>query len=241
MIVVVSSTIFPPPNISESDPRSIFNSFERLEQTKETIASLLRCGYESIIIADNSGSRWVSGTEDALLPAKVIVYSQHQFQNKGISETIMLLSVLEQLPDNEPIIKISGRYNLNRNLDEEISGFDIAARIDNHPYKFGKRINLMSTRCYIIKNKAIFLSFLNSLIEEIYSYSSRIVGYGSFKRFILNQISAVNSNYSYFDPKLSVEAAGYFVVMKYKYKVNYLSHIGLCGKAGTFKGLVIEE
>src|SRR2546430_2627591 len=99
MLALVSSTIFPGETpLYWGGPRNCISSSERLEQTKRTIASLQTAGIAPIILADNSGRNWVSGTEKALAPAQVHVFDQHQFQNKGISEIYTLLDTLNLIP-----------------------------------------------------------------------------------------------------------------------------------------------
>jgi len=240
LIVLITSTIFPS-NFNSSEVRSVFTGEERLEQTKSTIKSLLNCGYTEIFLFDNSGKYWLPGTEKDLLPAKVVVFNQHQFMNKGISETLMLLDGLDYLPDNIPILKISGRYKIDNSLAIDVNNFDIAAKFYKHKFKYFTSRTTMATRCYIVKDKSIFKTYLLAMIEEIYSYSSKVFGIGSLKRLFNNQFFPGKIKYSFFDPIFSVEAASVRVIKKLGLKVNKMDRIGLSGLAGTFVNNPIED
>jgi hypothetical protein len=240
MVVVITSTIFPPVSNS-GDIRSVFSPAERLDQTKGTIKSLLDCGYNEIYLFDNSGSYWVKDTEAELFPAKVFVFNQHQYKNKGISETLMLVDGLEHLPEGTQIMKISGRYKLSKHQDTDMNDFDIAARFSTHKFKYFTTRITMATRCYLVRDKSVYQTYLSAMLEEIYSYSSKIVGIGSLKRFLNNQFSPKKNKYDFFDPALSVEAASVRVIKKLKLKIYNIKKIGLSGYAGTFNNLLIED
>jgi len=240
LIAVITSTIFPP-NLGPQEVRSVFSSEERLEQTQATIQSLLKCGYTQIFLLDNSGKYWVQETVNKLHPAKVILFHHHQFKNKGISESLMLIDALEYLPDNTPILKISGRYKLERYLNIDGNAFDLSAKFYTHKFKYFTTRSTMATRCYLVKDKITYHTYLSALLEEMYSYSSKIVGIGSLKRFFTNQFFPRENKYEFFDPALSVEAASIRVIKKLSFKVHKIEKVGLSGLAGTFKDNLIED
>jgi hypothetical protein len=240
LIALITSTIFPS-NIGHKEVRSVFSSEERLEQTQATIQSLLKCGYTQIYLLDNSGKHWIQETENKLHPAKVILFHHHQFKNKGISESLMLIDALEYLPNYTPILKISGRYKLEKHLNIDGDAFDLSAKFYTHQFKYFITISTMATRCYLVKDKVTYLAYLSALLEEMYSYSSKIVGLGSLKRFFTNQFFSKQNKYEFFDPTLSVEAASVRVLKKLNFKVYKIEKVGLSGSAGTFKDTQIED
>lgn len=238
MIAIISSTIYPPISVTRDDiPRTWISSEIRLEQTKRTIKSLLDLGISDIYLADNSGKNWINTTQDLLEPAKVFIFDHHQYLNKGISEIYLLLSILEFIPTNTPILKISGRYTLNRNLFNDVNNFDLAAKI----YKNGLFKSSMSTRCYQVNNKDTYETFLRRILCEIYGYSSKIVGLRSFARIIYNSIFLDRDVYPYHDPKCSIESAAARVLKIYNYQVHEMESLGLEGYiAGNSNDLLIE-
>ena len=137
-------------------------------------------------LADNSGARWLSDTNELLKPAKVHVFNHSEYQNKGISELYSLLSVLEYIPANTPILKISGRYTLEKNITHELIDADIAAKI----YRYRFRAASMSTRCYLVKDKNVYENFIKRTLRETYGYYTRSVGLRSFLRFLKKSYKA---------------------------------------------------
>lgn len=239
MQVIITSTIFPNSN------KSIFSWHERLEQTIGTISCLVQLGYNNIYLIDNSGRNFDTTIINRLAPAKVYVYDQFQYNNKGVSETYLLLNFLKDYKDffignHEPIMKLSGRYLLSNRLDNAIEGFDLAGKEVLVSRRLFRKLYQFSTRCYIAKDYSFLCQYLDGLLEEIFSYTSKIVGYGSLIRQIRNQLN-MNSQEKYAEPNLSVEAATSRLIRKKRYRVNSLGTIGLQGAAGTFKDLVIIE
>jgi len=159
MIAIISSTIYPSTLRTRDGVRSWNTPESRLEQTQKTIQSLVSCGISDIYLADNSGKNWLNATDALLKPAKVYVFNQHQFHNKGISELYLLLNILEFISSNEPIVKISGRYFINKNPFQDAIDYDIQAKI----YRHGLFQSSMSTRCYWVKDKAIYENFLEDV------------------------------------------------------------------------------
>ena len=182
MIAVISSTIYPSVQTTRDGARSWNTPESRLEQTQKTIQFLVDAGISEIYLADNSGVNWISTTDTLLKPAKVYIFNQYQYQNKGISEIYLLLSILEFIPENEPIIKISGRYFMEKNPFQNSIECDLQTKI----YRYGIFRSSMSTRCYWVKNKEVYKVFLKTTLCEIFAYSSRIVGPASLAKIIRN-------------------------------------------------------
>ena len=105
--------------------------------------------------------------------------STPQFDNKGLSEAFLISEALEYLPDNKKIIKISGRYLINKNFDTKPSSQFICK-------KNGE--NAISTRSYIVENKETFKKAITLTINLFLSYNSRILGPRSLIRIIKNSI-----------------------------------------------------
>jgi hypothetical protein len=218
-------------------PRTSISQAERLEQTGKTVASLVQAGVTEIFLADNSGEQWVAGTEESLRPAKVYVYNHFQFQNKGISELYLLLSVLAHVPPETPILKISGRYYLKNGLDGELEDSDVAAKfIEYRKSKF-----MMSTRCYMVKNREVYEKFLRGTLRELYGYSARIVGPGSLLRIFRNSLFPKRDEMPYDDPVDPIEVAAARALKKYNFKVRSLERLGIEGMSGDAARRLIVE
>jgi hypothetical protein len=224
LIAVISSTIYPPASPMYDGKRSVISPDERLSQTQDTVKSLVNLGFSDIYICDNSGDNWVTGTEEELTPAKVHIFNAHQYNNKGISELYLLLKILNYIPSNQPILKISGRYTLSKNILNELGDSDLGVKIYNHP-----RNSSMSTRCYCVKNKDIYSVFLHRVLNEVYGYSSRIVGPRSLKRIIHNSIFPTRDSYRYDDPTHSIESASAWVLRNFNYKTAKFDVLGVEG------------
>ncbi|RYY07804.1 MAG: hypothetical protein EOP43_02135 [Sphingobacteriaceae bacterium] len=111
MIAVVTSTI--KPLVENKHKRSFYTFSERLEQTKNTLNLLGKHGFDSIFLIDNSPSLDQTELKQLLhtFPQVQIYHIQeYQFENKGINELLMLLYISKHLPENQTILKISGRY-----------------------------------------------------------------------------------------------------------------------------------
>jgi len=239
--VLISSTIFPREGRDKLVVKSVYSGEERLQQTRATIESLRSLGYDNIHLFDNSGREYQEIIENAFQDIHIKVFDHYQYDNKGISETLLLLDGLKYVPDNCSIIKLSGRYQLSSRLELDGEKYDLAARFYEHGDRSFSFPRTMATRCYMFKDKATYDRYLIGLLEEIYSYSARIYGFGSLKRFFINQFSSKNNTYSYFDPNLSVEAASIGVIEKLSLSVFELERIGLSGMAGTFENLPIRD
>lgn len=239
--VLISSTIVPREGRDNSIVKSVHSSEERILQTRRTIESLQTLGYDNIYLFDNSGREYQETLESAFRNIHLKLFDHYQYDNKGISETFLMLEGIRYVPDNCPIIKLSGRYQIARRLELDTNNYDLAAKIYQHRGRLFRNTETMATRCYVLRNKAIYQSYLIGLLQEMYAYSSRIVGFGSLKRFLTNQFFSENNVYSFFDPSLSVEAASIRVIRNLNLKLCRLDAIGLNGLAGTFSNLLIED
>jgi hypothetical protein len=237
MIGIISSTIYPPALPTYDGQRSCIPPALRLEQTRKTIESLSQQGISEIYLADNSGELWEESASQFLKPAKVAIFKQHQYRNKGISELYLLLNMLEQIPVSLPILKISGRYSLSKNLSHELGDADLAVKIYRH--RFSK--HAMSTRCYLVKNKEVYATFLKRTLQQVYAYPSRIVGPRSLVRIVRNSFFPGKDNYPYDDPSISIEGAAASVLKIYNYKFNNIEDLGVEGQYGSFKDYSIKE
>lgn len=239
--VLISSTVFPREARDESVVKSVYPPEERILQTRKTIESLRSLGYEDLYLFDNSGNQHRAVLIREFGDVHVQIFDHFQFDNKGISETYLMLEGIRHVPDDRPLIKLSGRYRISRRPEVDIGSYDLAARIYRHEARLFQERETMATRCYVVRNRAVYRSYLIGLLQEIYSYSARVVGFGSLRRFMTNQLCPKNNVYSYFDPALSVEAASIRVVRNLNLKLLRLDSIGLHGLAGTFEGLQIED
>lgn len=213
--------------------RSVFRPEERLEQTRRTVDSLAANGFADIYIADNSGDNWVAGTEDRLSPAKVYRFSHYQFRNRGISEIYMLLEVLEALPADTPILKISGRYTLKKNIADQLGQADVAAKW----YENDKGI---STRCYMVRDKQLYRKFLEDTLNEVYGHAARVVGPRSLVRIVTNSLFPGADNEAYFDPTWSIEDASARALLRKPYVLCRLPELSLEGEIATSRDRIRE-
>ena len=167
MIAIVTSCINPgkPSNLQ----KSFFSLEEREIQTIFTLKSLQRVGFSKIIIVDNSTAYDFTKIKAAVNDIEVVQLHQHQFENKGINELLMLLSTIELLPDHTPIFKISGRYYPNENFVLEI---DKNVDFKFKSYQFLTKRGTISTRGYFVKDKMIFENFLTQTLSEVLQFGS---------------------------------------------------------------------
>jgi hypothetical protein len=233
VIALVSSTIFPGHAPVYATSRSVFSPRERLEQTCHTVDTLTANGFADIHVADNSGANWVAGTEERLSPARVHRFTHYQFQNRGIAELYLLLEVLDALPADTPILKISGRYALTKNITNELGHADIAA-------KWAEDNTSISTRCYMVRNTRLYRRFLEDTLSEVYAYSSRIVGPRSLMRILKHSLRPDSDDSLYFDPTISIEGAAARVLRRGKYAVGHLTELGLEGEIATSRDRIRE-
>jgi len=238
MLGLISSTIYPSDlPLYWGGPRTCIPSQERLEQTRTTIESLQEAGINRIILADNSGSNWVSGTEEFLAPADVHVFNQHQFQNKGISEIYMLLGVVNFIPSDTPILKISGRYYLTDGFAHQIGDDDLVVRVTKHD---GEN-QWMSTRCYLARNAVVFERFLRAVLRDLYGYGARIMGPRSFLRILRHSVLPYEPGYPYDDPVSSIEVPAARVLKSHHFRVRRVHTLGIQGMSGDYGQTLISQ
>lgn len=234
MIAIVTSCIHP---IQHDDLiASSVSIIDREIQTIKSLNELKKTGFRKIILLDNSVSTYdyakIRCSSDDL---QIISFRQYQFKNKGINELLMLLAVLEEIPDDELIFKISGRYYPITGFSTAFnSSYDFKIKAYNYHHRTGS----ISTRAYFVKNKAIYKEFLLKVLNEIFLYPQRIVGI----RSLFAQISAILK--PGFSPKLniSIEFASARILKKDRYKVELADKIGIEGIiAGANKYELIQE
>jgi len=237
LIAIISSTIFPPDDSIHDGQRTLTDADNRLAQTQRTVHSLLSTGIKRIYIADNSGRLWKQEAAAALEPAILLIYEQHQFKNRGVSELYLLLKALNELPSGIPILKISGRYQLKKTFAGELGEADFVVKY----YRKGRHKPSISTRCYLVKDKDTYQTFLQRTLRELYGYPSRVVGQRSLLRIVRNSLFPARDVYPYDDPTLSIEGVASRVLQIFNYRVNEVPFLGVSGYVrGNPSDLIIE-
>ncbi|KIA95109.1 hypothetical protein OC25_07155 [Pedobacter kyungheensis] len=234
MIAIVSSCLYPEEKKGESK-RSHFTREERERQTISTLRALENCNFSQIILVDNSVSTNLDVINSACKAVQVIHVKQYQFINKGINEFLMLLAILDILPENEPIFKISARYLPNENFK---ANFDEAYDFKVKPYHLGTKSSSISTRGYFVRNKHIYEDFLLKTLNETFSYEQRVVGIRSLINFVKQFLKPVFNV-----PRgASVEFAGARVLKYAGYHTEYVDKLGISGTIAGFENKsIIEE
>jgi hypothetical protein len=238
MIAIVSSTVAPSGLPGHDGARTTLTPEVRLEQTKGTVASLVAAGARSIIIADNSPGSWFRERAAVLAPAQVLHMSQPPIRNKGIGELWLLLSALETLPEDQPIMKISGRYRVGPATDLRLGdGDDIVAKVSGSPTS-----GEMSTRCYLMRNRAVAAAFWERSLDEFYAERSRIVGPRSLIRILRNSINPQKDNFHYADTStLSLEQASLKAIRHLGLHLRIVAKLDVEGILGIWKNPLITE
>ncbi|MFA6276968.1 MAG: hypothetical protein WC622_09475 [Pedobacter sp.] len=229
MIAIVTSCIHP--KEMSTITRSFFSLEERELQTIHTLNRLKEVGFKQIILADNSFDYDFSRLKSAVDNVKIIHLKQYQFLNKSINEILILLAVMDEIPENTKIFKISGRYfpsenfsmEMNQAIDFKVKGFE-----------FDTKKAVITTRGYFVRNKEIYEEFLLYCLNEIYSYPYRVVGLGSLIKFIKEFFSASLKKI----PTVSIEFAAARALKKghYTYELSDNLHI-----EGQIAGLESKE
>jgi hypothetical protein len=229
MIAVVSSTI--KPQIKNGKAVSLFSFEERLEQTKLTLVRLHEHGFEQVFLVDNSPQLNQPQLAELLRDfpdVKVFHLQQYQFLNKGVNELLMMLYLIQYLPADNPIFKISGRYCPSVEFRKPDFA-DFAFK----PYHYHKKNGIVSTRGYWIKNAQIFERFLLSCLDELFAYPERVVGIKSLLRLLFVEKNVIGNPLN-----ISIEFAAANVLKAGKYKVQLLDSMGIEGLiagAGTYE------
>jgi hypothetical protein len=238
MIALVSSTVSPSTLPSHDGARTTLSPEVRLEQTRDTVASLVALGARQIIIADNSPGPWLRERPAALAPARVIHMDQPPIRNKGIGELWLLLGAVGSLPEDEPILKISGRYRIGAETELSLrDGDDIAARVHR-----GGACGEISTRCYLLRSRSVAERLWQRSLDEVYAERSRIVGPRSLARIIRNSMRPGADDFPYSDPNtLSLEQASFRAIRHLRLRLRAVSHLGVDGTLGSWTNPLVKE
>ena len=228
-LAIISSTIAPRTSEHYGRESLRYDPDARLEQTRTGIQSLLALGIEQIYLADNSGPNWREGMERELYPAQVQVFDHHPYRNKGISEVYLLLAALAKLPAGQPIIKLSGRYQLQCRLDENLGENDLVARESR-----GLRLMdcYVSTIAYAVRDSAIYERLLRETLRDMFGFPSRIVGPRSMLRVLRNSVFPDRDDYPYHDPPVAIEHATWRAARKCGYRLHSIESLGVAGITG---------
>jgi hypothetical protein len=229
MVAVVTSTIKPANH-------SFFDHSTRLEQTWQTLDSLHQ-KIENIFLVDNSPGITQAELESILSNyphVKKISLQQYQFDNKGITEVMMLLYLCDLLPLNTPIFKISGRYSFIK----PVLNINISADFIGKGYRFNTKYATVSTRGYWVKDATLFKALLLETLTHIFIYPEKITGILSF----FNKLNKALFNKNYIKINTSVEFAMALAIKNSNYSIRLLDDLGIQGYvAGVDKPELITE
>lgn len=220
MIAVVTSCLIPVQPAGAAT-RSFVPAGERLAQTQKTVSALSAAGFTRIILADNSPLPTPNAATG--FPAVEWIWlKQYQFENKGLNELLMLLAVLDRLPEDEPIFKISARYYPDPGFQASIGpGFDFRMRV----YHRLSRRETVSTRAYFVRNKHIFEDFLLRTLNETFRYPDRAIGLRGLRRAVAELFTPSLSTVT----TTAIELAAARVIRRANYTVQECDPIGICG------------
>lgn len=237
MIAIVSSTVAPSALPSHDGARTTLTPEVRLEHTQGTVASLVALGVKEIFIADNSAGNWLRDRAAALAPARILSFSQPPIRNKGIGEMWLLLGALEALPENEPILKISGRYRVGPATELKLrEGDDVAGKVYLHG-----RVHSLSTRCYLMRNRAVAARLWERTLDEIYAEAARIHGPRSLLRILQSSLQPGRDRLRYGDPAAAVETAVYNAIRHLPLRLREVQHLAVEGIMGSWINEVVKE
>jgi hypothetical protein len=237
MIAVVSSCIAPSALPSHDGARTTLAPEVRLEQTQATLASLRAFGVRDIFVADNSAGGWLELRAAALAPARVRHFAQPPIRNKGIGELWLLLGLLDELPADEPILKISGRYRIGPASRLTLpAGHDVAGRVYTHG-----RTATLSTRCYLVRNRDVAGRLWLRALDEIYAEHARIRGPRSLWRIARDSLFPARDSYRYGDPDASLEAATLHAIRRLPLRLHAVDHLDVEGILGSWINPTVKE
>lgn len=243
-IAIITSTISPPRSDLHGVESNLISPEHRFEQTQETIKSLITLGIEHIVLVDNSSNEESEKLLNLLTGIKIINSRSPQFRNKGLSELWMLQKSLEWIPENTPILKISGRYSLTKKLDKYLDGAVefVGRRYGRSEQKIreGMKYTHVSTVAYVVKNIEIFEKIINRTMNEVYGYASKIVGPMSFLRICRNSLFPFHDHYNYSDPSISIELGLARALDALKIHTNYVDSLGVEGRSGQNNEIFCE-
>lgn len=237
MIAIVSSTVAPSALPSHDGARTTLTPEVRLEHTQGTIASLVALGAREIFIADNSSGHWLRDRAAALAPAQLLSFSQPPIRNKGIGEMWLLLGALGSLPENEPILKISGRYRVGPATGLRLrEGDEVAGKVYVHG-----RVRSLSTRCYLMRDRAVASRLWERTLDEIYAEHARIHGPRSLLRIIQSSLRPGRDHFHYSDPDTAVETAIYNAIRHLPLRLHEVGHLDVDGILGSWINPIVKE
>lgn len=230
MVAIITSCINPFSPFDQK-PKSYFSITERINQTVNTIETLLKYPFKKIYILDNSYQFDINSLPLSFNDILVLRhFQQYQFENKGINELLLILAIVDELPDDEPVFKISGRYFPNENFSFNIKkGYDFKVKASNFYDKRGT----ISTRAYFVANKTIYKDFLLKCLNEVFNYPKRIVGVRSALAVIKQTLKSTITS----DANTSIEFASARVLKCCKYKIEFATTMGIEGNIAGFKQL----
>jgi len=223
MIAIITSTIFTGSSTIHTLYRDSISAEERLTQTLMTIESLKSLGFSKIYLFDNSGFNWQKQSENQLVDMELVKFNSFQYNNKGLSELLMLIHGMEIIPDDIPILKISGRYSLTEKLDQNIL----------NEVKFAGKFNsdTISTRAYYFCNKQVMQTTLFEALNNMYFYKHRVFGFRSLIQVIKNAFLKNNSTIFY-DTNIAIERGMFNAIKKLELKTYKMQKINVRGISG---------
>jgi hypothetical protein len=238
VIAVVSSTISPSELPSHDGPRTTLSREARLEQTRGTIATLVAFGAKEIVIADNSPGTWLRERLSLLAPARVLHFDQPPIRNKGLGELWLLLGAVGYLPEDQPVLKISGRYIIGSGSELSLEeGNDIVGKVN----RTGNRGDI-STRCYLMRDRSVAARLWQRSLDEMYAERTRIVGPRSLLRILRNSVHPGNDDFPYSDPNsISLEQAIFRAIRHLNLRLRPVEHLGVEGILGSWTNPLIKE
>lgn len=222
MIALITSTLFPPEKSIFGTPRTAFSPQERIEQTAKTIASLKQAGIDVIYLADNSDRSFHEQIHGLFSDIQILTFDDYQFNNRGVNEAILLLNSLKYLPEDQEILKISGRYRLNRHFtkpDQIYSDFIFRG------YNYHNKNGVVSTRCYFAKNRQILEQVLLRTLNVMYIYPTKLKGPRSF----INIVRRLFKSEVFAETSISIEMAMALTLKMMTCKVDLVEKMGLEG------------
>ncbi len=107
-------------------------------------------------------------------------------------------------------------------------------------YAQGNRREI-STRCYLLRDRAIAQRVWERTLDEIYAPQARIVGPRSFWRTIQNSLHPERDAFRYGDPPGSVEAAAYNAIRHLGIRLRPIEHLAVEGILGSWINPPVKE
>lgn len=201
-LVLISSVI----NISNNPLsyigiRSVYNKYERFQQTLFTIKSLERIKNKKILFVEASDIPEFENEIIGIVDFYTNIYKDDKIKaiidgpHKGIGESLSILEGIKcidlSLYDN--VYKMSGRYWLN-------DGFEYSLwNNDNTMLCEDKKHNSILTVFYKINNKQYpeWLSMLNNVVNNVDAESIEIIFKKNFKNYVSVEKIGVSGNVSF--------------------------------------------